>query len=181
MRIWSGMRVGSALLVLTLCGVGHLDAQRRRPGARMRAVEPPAVELGIRGGYDFAIEGPAVGIQVRLPLAPYADLVPSGDYCFATGQTAWQANLDLIVDNALLPLLFIGVGGALAHRAFEVGEIRTPEATRLGLNILAGVSAAPLLRSRFRPYVEVRWTAVPDFDSHVALVGGVNLRLGGRR
>jgi hypothetical protein len=175
MHGWVG-RVAALLLAGAVMAVPQdVEAQRLRVGANIRGPARPGPELGIRGGYDFDAEAVSLGGQLRLPIGPFIEIVPSGDYFLAGDQTAWQANLDLAVRTGFRQVLYAGVGGALAHRAFEIQGIAIfPEDTKLGLNLFAGASIPRFLRTRIRPYIEARWTFVSDFDAQFDLVLGVN-------
>jgi hypothetical protein len=155
--------------------------QRARLRAGRQAVGRPAVEIGIRGGYDFDVTAPSAGVQLRLPIGPTAELVPSGDYYFTGSQTAWQANLDLAVRTGFLQVVYAGVGAALAHRSFVTDEVMLPEDTKLALNLFAGASVPRFFPGRWRPYLETRWTVASGYDSQFVALIGLNVRLGSAR
>ena len=144
----------------------------RSPGWRA----PPS--LGIRGGFDFDAEAYAIGGQARLPVAPLAEVLVSGDYYLGGDESAWQLNLDLAT-GAMLPGIYAGAGAALARRAFLVADTHTfPKRTKLGLNLFAGLTLPPVVRLPVRPFAEARWTQVSGFDLQFALVAGVSVWLG---
>jgi hypothetical protein len=176
MRGLMSLRTASALGVLLLFTAQVLDAQRARVWAGRRSIGRPAVELGVRSGYDFDVDGVTVGAQLRLPVGPTIEVVPSADYLFVADATAWQVNADLMVRTGFLQLLYAGLGAALTHRPFSIGNVTIVEEAEWGLNLLAGVSAPRFLPWRVRPYAEARWTFVSEFDTQFAIVGGANLR-----
>ncbi|MDH3456217.1 MAG: hypothetical protein OER90_05195 [Gemmatimonadota bacterium] len=170
------MRTAVVLGALLLLTAQALDAQRARVWAGRRGVGRPAVELGIRTGYDFDVDAVLVGAQLRLPIGPTIEVVPSADYYFVSDGTAWQVNADVMVRTGFLQLLYGGVGGALTHRPFTVSDFTVPDDTKWGLNLSAGVSTPRFLPWRVRPYAEARWTFVSEYDTQFAIVGGANLR-----
>jgi hypothetical protein len=145
-------------------------------GGPSRIAPPPA--LGVRGSYDFDGGAFGAGVQFRYPLAPMAEVSITGDYVFGDTTGGWQVNLDL-TSGMMLPGLYLGVGGALAHRAFLLADIPTqPKRTKIGFTVLFGGTLPPTVRSPVLPYVDVRWTMVSGYDAQAALALGLNVLLG---
>lgn len=167
---------GFVTLALLLAPV-PLYGQRGRMVPRSPSWRPPP-SLGIRGGFDFDAEQYAVGGQVRMPLAPLAEVLLSGDYYLAGDTSAWQLNLDLAT-GAMLPGVYAGAGAALARRAFLIADTHTfPKRTKLGLSLFVGATLPPVVRLPVRPFAEARWTQVSGFDLQFAVVAGVSVPLG---
>lgn len=169
------MRTVFSLIVLLLLSVELASAQRRmpRPGdggffGRGRA----PVEFGVRGGYDFDADVGSAGAQVRIPLIRQLLLVPSGDVYFADdGEgTDWQVNADLVARPDDLGGLYGGIGAAFMQTDFDADGESEVEA---GYNLLAGIEAGAILRTRVRPFAEARWSFVDEADPF-RLVAGIN-------
>jgi len=137
---------------------------------------PPAV--GLRGSYDFDMEAFAAGLQFRYPLAPMAEISLTADYAFGDTASGWQVDLDL-TSGMMLPGVYLGVGAALARRAFLLLDIPTqPKRTKVGFTVLFGGTLPPVVRSPVLPYVELRWTLFTEYDSQLALAVGAHVLLG---
>jgi hypothetical protein len=169
--------------MLALFGVQAVEAQRKPPRASQRyhreqvsrRVTP--VEFGVRGGYDFDEEAGSAGAQLRIPLAREIHLVPSGDVFFADSRTEWQLNADLTFRPDGLGGLYGGVGAAFVNRDFEPGS----QDTRVGYNLLVGLSGGWFGGTTVQPFVEARWTDVEEY-SPFRFVAGINVPVtGGRR
>ncbi len=177
------MRLRVSFVVLPLFVLSSLpptaQGQRRGRGSGGQLSARVVPEVGIRGGFDFDLEAVGIGTQVRLPAGPFAELVPSGDYYFGSDQTAWQANLDFVFRFGFRQVLYGGVGGAIAHRAFEVDNVPVlPTETKAAFNLSVGIATPRFRRARLRPYAEARWSFVNEFDTQFAIVAGMNLALG---
>ncbi len=134
--------------------------------------------MGVRGGHDFDSEQFALGVQVRLPVAPLAEVLLSGDYYLGGDTAAWQLNLDLAA-GAMVPGVYVGAGAALARRAFLVADTHTfPKRTKLGLNLFVGATLPPFIPLPVRPFAEARWTQVSGFDRQFVVVAGASVYLG---
>lgn len=177
------------LLALLLIGVQTLDAQcrnrrcRRPDPDRVRVVriidrtaERPAVEFGVRGGYDFDANVGAAGAQLRIPLIRPLLLAPSGDVLFDDAATEWQLNADLLFRPAAFGGLYTGVGAALIRR--EPGATGDTE-TDAGLNLLLGLEGRRIARSSVRPFAEARWTLASDDYDPFRLLAGINVPVTG--
>ncbi len=152
-----------------------------RPALAQVRAEPvrSVPELGFRGGFDVRLASGTLGGQLRVPLAPFADFLASGDYyLLQDGPDSWQANADAGFHVLPTDAVYGGIGVALARRQHDAaGRTMGVTDTRLGVNLLAGVAPPRRSLSAFRPYAETRWTFVSDFDPQFSLVAGLNLRL----
>lgn len=149
---------------------------RGGPGGPSAIAPPPA--LGVRGSYDFDGEALGAGVQFRYPLAPMAEVALTGDYVFGDTTGGWQLDFDL-TSGMMLPGIYLGVGIALAHRAFLLAGVPTqPKRTKVGFTVLLGGTLPPAVRSPVLPYVELRWTTVSSYDAQAALAIGLNVLLG---
>jgi hypothetical protein len=168
---------GALVTALALAAAAPAAAQFRGvSGGPLLVAPPPAV--GVRGSYDFDTEAFAVGVQFRYPLAPMAEIALTGDYAFGDTTSGWQVDLDL-TSGMMLPGVYLGVGAALAHRAFLLFDIPTqPKQTKVGFTVLLGGTLPPMVRSPVIPYVEMRWTLFSGYDSQAALAVGMNVLLG---
>jgi hypothetical protein len=169
--------VGGALSLVGLVCVS-LTAVRSAP-AQVHAEPVRSVpELGFRGGFDVQLESGSLGGQLRVPLAPFAVLLASGDYYLQNGIDYWQANADAGFHVLPTDAVYGGIGVALSRRQYEEADRAVGVAdTKLGVNLLAGIAPPRRSMSTFRPYAETRWTFVSDFDPLFSLVAGLNLRL----
>jgi hypothetical protein len=168
------------VIPLALCALVMLAADGEGQRRRGRLTVRPVPEVGARGGYDVKLKVAMVGAQVRVPVAALSDLMVSGDYYFTSDVAAWQVNADFAFRLGPLQLLYGGGGVALSRRFFERSDFRiTTRETRLGLNLLAGVTIPRFRRYLLRPYAEARWTWPRDRDVEINLVAGLNLALGG--
>ena len=169
-------------MALVVAGVGAAvptgtAGQFRGVSGGPRLIAPPPA-VGLRGSYDFDMEAFAAGVQIRYPLAPMAEISLTGDYAFGDTTSGWQADLDL-TSGMMLPGIYLGVGAALAHRAFLLFDIPTqPKRTKAGFTVLFGGTLPPVVRSPVLPYVELRWTLFTEYDSQLALAVGANVLLG---
>lgn len=163
--------------VLAVC----LSLTATRPARTQVHAEPirAVPELGFRGGFDVQLERGTLGGQLRVPLAPFAVLLASGDYYLRpNGIDYWQANADAGFHVLPTDAVYAGLGLAVTRRQYWEADRAVGAAdTKLGVNLLAGVAAPRRSLSAFRPYAETRWTFVSDFDPQFSLVAGLNLRL----
>lgn len=130
---------------------------------------PTAVELGLRGGYDYDGDTYSAGGQLRIPLWRRSRFVlaPSGDIYNDGNRTDWQANVDLLMSP--------GPGGGLyAGLGFGWVEDGRPQRER-AVNQVAGLTR-PLGRGAGQVYLEARWTAL-NRKTAFRLVFGVNIAL----
>ena len=169
------MRAILCLLMLAVTTVEVGEAQRRgrdRDGDSFWRFGG-AVELGVRGGYDFNAEVASAGSQLRIPIIRQLVLVPSGDVFFAEGDADadWQANADLLLRMDELGGVYLGGGAAFVDEDFDADE---EEEVEVGFNLLVGMEGGGLLSSRLRPFAEARWTFVEDFEPF-RLVFGMNV------
>ncbi|MCE2903025.1 MAG: hypothetical protein ACK6DP_18325 [Gemmatimonas sp.] len=160
------------------------DGQRRprprptpggRGGIALGALGAPTTSLGIRGGYDAAVDRWSVGAQLRLPVARRLAVVPSGDVFLGDSATDWQLNADLTIP---LRGLYVGGGiGLLRADDRDTGE----RGTRAAPNLLAGFEPRTP-GGAVRPFIEGRWT-FPNDGVRFRLVAGVSVPIGdgGRR
>lgn len=169
------MRALLCLLMLVLVSVEVGEAQWRAPrdrGSDAYRRAGGAAEFGVRGGYDFDAEVGSAGSQVRIPIIRQLLLVPSGDVFFSDGDAGadWQLNADLLARPDELGGLYVGAGAAFMREDFD-GDAE--EEVEVGYNLLAGMEAGALLRTRLRPFAEARWTFVEDLDPF-RIVFGLN-------
>lgn len=165
-------------VALLLLGATTLDAQCRRGDHRCRAAHSAAgamVEFGVRGGYDFEVDGGMAGAQVRIPLVRQFMLVPSADVFFDDAVAEWQVNADAVVRPDGLGGLYGGAGVAFVNGDFD-GD--GDSGTEVGYNLLLGLDGGRVASTTLRPFVEGRWTDVESFDPF-RLVVGVNVPITG--
>lgn len=130
--------------------------------------------MGLRAGYEFRGKDFIGGAQIRIPLARGSDLIPSGDWIFASG-TNFQLNLDLA-----LPFMpgggFYGGGGlgvAFTNQGVDSGLEST-----WGGNLFVGVAPYKNKRGGLRWFAEVR-SFLRSGRNPLSLVIGLNAPLGG--
>lgn len=169
----------SLVPVLAAAGAPSLVAQQpERLHLGPELARRPAPEFGVRGDYDFDLKTGGVGAQLRVPLLNVAEIIPSGDYYFVSGSTAWQASLDIAVRWGFRQVLYAGGGGALVRRSFVTGVGETTEQSKAGTNLFVGAAIPRLSRARFRPYAEMRWTFVSNYPSEMQAMAGLNIWFG---
>ncbi|MGH7525342.1 MAG: hypothetical protein ACREMX_01405 [Gemmatimonadales bacterium] len=135
------------LLVLSTDGA----AQRRVRGGSF--FHGP-VQVGLRGGRDFENHAWSLGGQIQVPMGRNLELRPSGDVFFPReGSDGWQLNGDGAIRLGQGGGLYAGGGIALVHL--------DDSDTETGYNLFFGLSTAPPL-SRWKPFLEFRWTFVND-------------------
>jgi len=151
--------------LLLITPAAWATAQRRPP-------RPPP-DIGLRGGYDFRGKDFRAGAQIRIPLAKGSDLIPSGDWIFASG-TNFQVNLDLA-----LPFMPGGgfYGGAGLGVAFTDEGVESGLATTIGANLFIGVAPYKTKGSGLRWFAEVR-SFVRSGSNPLSLNIGLNAALG---
>lgn len=170
------------VVVLAAGGAANLVAQQpERPRLGPELARRPAPEFGVRGAYDFDLKAGGVGAQLRVPLLNVMEIIPSGDYYFVSGSSAWQASLDLAVRWGFRQVLYAGGGGALVRRNFVTGVGQTTETSKAGTNLFVGAAIPRLSRARFRPYAEMRWTFVSNYPSEMQAMAGINVWFGSGR
>jgi hypothetical protein len=158
---------GAASLEAQQCTAAQRRAGRCPPPPPPRAMQP-AIEFGVRAGYDFDDSGGSAGTQVRIPFGHALALVPSADVYFGSAPTSWQLNADLVARPRALGGLYAGVGAALVNRTFDPFGSSD---TRAGFNLLAGLQGARVQETTARPFVEGRWTHVDDYRPFRLAVG----------
>jgi hypothetical protein len=170
------MRSTLCLLALLLAGTATLEAQQCTPAQQRagRCSPPPpppmqpAIEFGVRAGYDFSDDSGSAGTQVRIPFGPALALVPSGDVHFGSAPTQWQLNADLVVRPRTLGGLYAGAGAAVVSRQFDTfGDTET----RAGFNLLLGLQGVRIHDTTARPFVEGRWTHIDDYRPFRLMAG----------
>jgi hypothetical protein len=126
--------------------------------------------LGLRAGYNFEFEEPAIGGHLTLPLARQLDFYPSLDVFLPATGTRMLFNGDLkyrfVTDTEWRP--YLGGGLNLLYR--RVGD---NGASDLGANVLGGIETR---LGSVRPFVEGR--VVVQDEASFQLGGGLNITLG---
>jgi hypothetical protein len=149
------------LLALALLP-GDAEAQRR---SRRGPLPGGPIEAGLRGGRDFENKAWIVGGQIVLPLRQNFELRPSGDLLFPRDDgMGWQLNGDAALRFGTGDV-YGGGGVALVHP--DGGDTET------GYNLFFGLKVSD---SRWRPFLEFRWTFVND-TSPFRLMLGFNRQL----
>lgn len=153
------------------CGDDRRDRRSRVVHAR------PAVEFGVRGGFDFEEDAGTAGTQFRIPLARQLLLSPSADVLFADAATEWQVNVDALLRPTALGGVYGGAGVAFLNGDLDrsgSGE------TEVGANLVLGIESGRVSGTSVRPFAEGRWTTVSDYDTF-RLALGINVPVSGTR
>jgi hypothetical protein len=126
--------------------------------------------VGVRAGYNFALEEPTVGGHFTVPVARRLDFYPSMDVFLPETGTRMLFNGDLkyrfITQTAWEP--YVGGGLNMLYRRVDgSGD------TNLGANVLGGIETR---LGNVHPFVEGR--LVVQDDPSFQLAGGLNITLG---
>jgi hypothetical protein len=152
------------LLALLLLAPNKADAQRR---ARSTSLIHGPVEAGVRVGRDFENHAWLTGAQLRVPVGRNLELRPSGDLLFPRDEgMGWQLNGDAAIRFGQGGIY---AGGGVAFLHPKGGDTST------GYNLFFGLATTEA-RSRWKPFLEFRWTFV-DETSPFRLMLGVNRQL----
>jgi len=125
----------------------------------------PVPELGGHGGYDFNLKAGMVGAQASFPLSAQVEFYPSVDFYTISGQTEWNANINLRLRPPRIGFWYVGGGLNLLHLSL-IGVSQTHEYA----NVLAGIEGQG---RGFRPYIEGR-LVFSSPNSAFQLVGGAS-------
>ena len=130
--------------------------------------------IGIHAAYNWTDKTLGLGLQARFPLSPKLDLAPSGDLYFKDDATRGQLNLDVIG-----PFGEQGKGG---YFGFGLGIVRNggsgtvTNTTRIGPNLVLGVTSTKPTSFPARPYFEARWTIITG-PNPFQVAAGLNFKL----
>ncbi len=152
----------SSAVLLSFASVVRVEAQRRSA----------PIEAGLRGGYHFSLKKLGLGGQLRIPLAPALDLIPSGEYWF-TGGTDGAINLDIAVSTGSRGAVYGGAGGALVF-----SEPGGDSQSDFGVNVFAGVAPYRSGVVGLRWFLEGRYLIRSGTNPFTVLLG-LNAPLGG--
>lgn len=161
-----------AALALLAAPSSPLVAQESQPPAW------PAIQAGIRFGYDNNANSTVLGAQVRIPVVrgAWLEVVPSGDVTFLPGLKEYQGNADVVwVSGGRRGGLYAGAGLAMRNSIFDGPE----RETRTGASVLIGLVSRGFGDVPLGTQLEARWVFLDaDFSPRV-LTLGVNLPLWG--
>lgn len=129
-------------------------------------------EAGLRGGYHFTLKKLGLGGQLRIPVAPAIELIPSGDFWFS-GATDGAVNLDIAASTGSAGAVYGGGGVALVF-----SEPNGDSQSDIGANLFVGVAPYRSGVSGLRWFLEGRYLIRSGTNPFV-LVIGLNAPLGG--
>lgn len=158
----SRMSLFGSVLLLLLSTAASGEAQRRSA----------PIEAGLRGGYHFSLKKLGLGGQLRIPLAPALELIPSGEYWF-TGGTDGAINFDIAVSTGSRGAVYGGAGGALVF-----SEPGGDSQSDFGVNVFAGVAPYRSGVVGLRWFLEGRYLIRSGTNPFTVLLG-LNAPLGG--
>ncbi|MEQ8331357.1 MAG: hypothetical protein RH859_12935 [Longimicrobiales bacterium] len=166
-----GLVAALALAVLATPGTAQEDSGPSLPW--------PAIQAGVRFGYDDGSNGTVAGAQMRIPVirAGWIELVPAGDVTFLTGLKEYQFTGDVaLLSGGRRGGLYAAVGFAARNSIYE-GPGRE---TRTGTTVALGLSSRGFGDVPIGTQIEVRWIFIDaPFDPRT-ITFGVNLPLWGR-
>jgi hypothetical protein len=152
---------GLPFLVLAAIALAPRDANAQRRSGSGSFIHGP-VEAGFRVGRDFGNHAWLVGAQVRVPVGRNLELRPSGDLVFPRSEgMGWQLNGDAAIRFGS-GSVYAGGGIALVHP--KGGD------TNDGYNLFFGVGS-PDASSRWKPFLEFRWTFINDTSPFRLMLG----------
>lgn len=137
---------------------------------------PPVPAVGLRGGFDFAVDAWSVGAQASVPVGGRDRilLMPSADLFLRRYRADWQLNADIAAGLGPLRLFHAGLGLGVLNREPVPGD---DAETRATLNFFGGLEF-PGVRTATRPFLQLRWTVGEAAPFQV--LAGLNYRLSGR-
>lgn len=150
------MRVG-VIGMLVATAPATAAAQRR---SHLRMIDRPPAEVGVRGGYSWStgVDSWSWGVQARLPITDFLEVIPSGDYYVVDLGHQYQGNLDLVANFGWTKSLYAGGGVALSHRDFGNALALAAYKNEVGPHVLVGVEFGRIRRMRVRPFGQLSWT-----------------------
>jgi len=166
-------RILLAALALTLVLPATGEAQfgtrqdRRAPVERSRALE-----LGVKAGIDFEVDGLALGGHLRLPVDPWlrVELMPGFLYSFSDLQDQYQIDADVVAILGPGGVLYAGGGAAFRSAFFETEQDERRLET--GYNLIVGFKEARAFGDRsLNAQLEYRFTDVDRVETSIVTLG----------
>lgn len=144
------------LLALSATGAADLTAQ----GPRRSGPSPPALLVGVYGGWDTFYREPLVGGKVRVaaPRFDFLALQATGDLTFLSAITERQATVDLLLTGGGFA---VGGGPVFRNTIWDLsGDARE---TRTGWSAVISFGGIPLGQAPFAVGVDFRFVRVGGF------------------
>lgn len=166
-------RATLVLLVLPLFLPGVAEAQFGTRPERQGATERSrALEVGLRGGIDFEVDGPVLGAHLRIPLDPSGrvELMPGFLYSFSDLADPFQIDADAVVLLGPGGTLYAGVGASFRSGFYEPGQEERRFET--GYNLVVGFKDNRVFGDRsLNSQLEFRFTDVDRVESSIVTIG----------
>lgn len=138
----------------------------------------PAIQAGIRFGYDENSQSTMAGAQIRVPVlrAGWLELMPSADVTFLRGLREYQLQGDVaLIYGGRRGGVYLAGGPVARNSIFEGPERETRYGSSVALGFMGRGSGDVPIGTQ----LEVRWTFVDAQFSPRTLSFGVNLPLWG--
>lgn len=144
------------LLVLAAGAAAELTAQ----GPRRSGPAPPALLVGVYGGWDTFFREPLVGAKVRVavPRFDFLALQATGDLTFLSAITERQATVDLLLTGGGFAL---GGGPVFRNTVWDLSG--NPRETRTGWSAVISFGGVPFGRAPFAVGIDYRFVRVGGF------------------
>lgn len=143
-----------------------------RPDRRPPVERSRALEIGIRGGIDFEVDGLALGAHLRLPVDPWlrVELMPGFLYSISDLEDQYQIDADAVVLLGPRGAIYAGGGAAFRSAFFETGQEERRFET--GYNLVVGFKEARAFGDRsVISQLEYRFTAVDRIETSIVTIG----------
>ncbi len=168
------------LICLTLlAGPASTSGQERPDASDERPQAPwPAIQAGMRVGYDDGSNATVAGAQIRIPVLRngWVELMPSADITFLTGLKEYQLQGDIVVlPSGARGGPYVAAGPMARSSIFDGPEREIRYGASLALGFMSRGSGDVPIGTQ----LEIRWSFIDAPFSPRTLMFGVNLPLWG--